>query len=207
MALRPAGKTLSSLTGILVMAAVLWLLLNFVYAPSCGRFACGLEPSWWPRAEADSGAACPDDITAAANDAEWAADRIASLRDADAKVTSGLFYDEDGAEHTYRSGYDEYADHAEQALRDARVEFPPVGRHPAAAHVETKIAAIMRGNGIPFGVVVINNARGSCGADPTTERRFSCGVAVPAILPAGSTLAVWFPGAVAAVMLRGQASE
>jgi hypothetical protein len=34
MALRPAGKTLSSLTGILVMAAVLWLLLNFVYAPT-----------------------------------------------------------------------------------------------------------------------------------------------------------------------------
>lgn len=207
MALRPAGKTLSSLTGILVMAAVLWLLLNFVYAPSCGRFACGLEPSWWPQAEADSGAACPDDITAAANDAEWAADRIASLQDADAKVTSGLFYDKDGTEHTYSSGFDEYADHAEQALRDAGVEFPPVGRHPAAAHVETKIAAIMRENDIPFGVVVINNERGPCGADPTTERRFSCGVAVPAILPAGSTLAVWFPGAVAAVMLRGQASE
>jgi hypothetical protein len=41
MALRPAGKTLSSLTGILVVAAVLWLILNFVYAPSCGRLACG----------------------------------------------------------------------------------------------------------------------------------------------------------------------
>jgi hypothetical protein len=37
MTLRPAGRTLSSLTGIVVMAAVLWLLLNFVYAPSCGR--------------------------------------------------------------------------------------------------------------------------------------------------------------------------
>jgi hypothetical protein len=71
MALRPAGKTLSSLTGILVMAAALWLLLNFVYAPSCGRFACSLEPAWWPQAEADSGDACPDSISAAADDAKW----------------------------------------------------------------------------------------------------------------------------------------
>lgn len=39
MALRPAGRTLSSLTGIVVLVAVLWLLLNFVYAPSCGRFS------------------------------------------------------------------------------------------------------------------------------------------------------------------------
>jgi hypothetical protein len=207
MALRPAGKTLSSLTGILVMAAVLWLLLNFVYAPSCGRFACSLEPAWWPQAEADSGDACPDDITAAASDAAWAADRIEWLRTNVTKVTTGLFFDADGTEHTIHSGYDENSDLAEQALRDAGVEFPPVGRHPAAAHVETKIAARMRENDITHGVVVINNPRGPCGADPTSERRFSCGIAVPAILPAGSTLAVWFPGAVEAVMLNGQTDE
>jgi hypothetical protein len=209
VALRPAGKTLSSLTGILVMAAVLWLILNFVYAPSCGRFACSYVPSWLPQAQADSatGDGCPDSLEGAATDAEWAADRIESLREKDAKVTTGLFYDPDGTQHNYSSGYDEDSDLAEQALRDAGVEFPPVGRHPAAAHVETKIAALMRENGITYGVVVINNDRGPCGADPTAERRFSCGVSVPAILPAGSTLAVWFPGAVEAVMLRGQASE
>lgn len=184
MALRPTGKTLSSLTGILVMAAVLWLILNFVYAPSCGRFACSYVPSWWPHAEADSGEACPDSITAAASDAAWAANRIASLRNKDAKVTTGLFFDADGTEHTLHSGYDGDSDLAEQALRDAGVEFPPVGRHPAAAHVETKIAALMRENGITYGVVVINNPRGPCGADPASERRFSCGVAVPAI-PSG----------------------
>ncbi len=55
MALRPADKTLSSLTGIVVMAAVLWVLLNFVYAPSCGRFSCSYVPSWWPQAAADAG--------------------------------------------------------------------------------------------------------------------------------------------------------
>jgi hypothetical protein len=174
---------------------------------SCGRFACGYVPSWWPQAEASTGDACPDDVTAAASDAEWAEGRIASLRDKDAKITTGLFYEPDGTEHTYWSGFDECADQAELALRAAGVEFPPVGRHPAAAHVETKIAALMRENEITFGVVVINNARGPCGADPTAERQFSCGVAVPAVLPAGSTLAVWFPGAVEAVMLRGQASD
>ncbi|GAB3443635.1 hypothetical protein GCM10027436_30800 [Actinophytocola sediminis] len=188
---------------------MLWFLLNFVYAPSCGRFACGYEPSWWPQASADSatGDGCPDGLHDAANDAEWAADRLTSLKDADAKVTTGLFFDADGTEHAIGSGFDEDADLAEQALRGVGVEFPPVGRHPAAAHVETKIAALMRENAITYGVVVINNPRGPCGADPASERRFSCGVAVPAILPAGSTLVVWFPGAVEAVMLRGRASE
>ncbi|HEV7648579.1 MAG TPA: hypothetical protein VGP26_10485 [Actinophytocola sp.] len=88
MALRPAGKTLSSFTGILVMAAVLWLILNFVYAPSCGRFSCSYVPSWWPRAEADTGDGCPNGIDAAASDAEWAADRYESIKEA--KVTTGL---------------------------------------------------------------------------------------------------------------------
>ncbi|MGQ0840904.1 DddA-like double-stranded DNA deaminase toxin [Actinokineospora sp.] len=206
VALKPAGKTLSSLTGIVVMAAVLWALLNFGYAPSCGRFSCSYVPSWWPQAHADSGGgSCPDNITAAANDAEWAADQIKSLRESDAKVTTGVFYEPDGTKHTYRSGYDGHSDRAEKALRAAGVDFPPAGQHPAAAHVETKIAAIMRENNITYGVAVINNERGPCGADPTSERRFSCGVAVPAILPEGSTLAVWFPGAVESVKLRGQA--
>jgi len=193
VALRPAGKTLSSLTGILVMAAVLWLLLNFVYAPSCGRFACGYAPSWWPQAEAAGGDACPDSIAAAAGDAEWAADRIASLRQADAKVTTGLFYDADGAEHTVRSGRDSDAERADRALADAGVTMPRAGPHPAASHVETKIAALMRENAITYGVVVINNERGPCGTDPEALEPFSCGVVIPAILPTGSTLAIWSP--------------
>lgn len=195
MALKPAGKTLSSLTGIVVMAAVLWLLLNFAYAPSCGRFACSYVPSWWPQASADSASAggCPDSITAAASDPTWAADRIASLRDTDAKVTTGLFYDADGTEHTVKSGRDADAERADKALMDAGVEMPRAGPHPAASHVETKIAALMRENGITYGVVVINNERGPCGTDPDALEPFSCGVVIPAILPADSTLAIWSP--------------
>src|SRR5262245_5169695 len=107
MALRPVSKTLSSLTGVVVLAAVLWLILNFVYAPSCGRFACGYVPSWWPQASAETANAdgCPDNLTTAANDAEWAADRYESIKDTN--ITTGLFFDEDGTEHRFESGRDD----------------------------------------------------------------------------------------------------
>jgi hypothetical protein len=208
MALRPAGKTLSSLTGILVMAAVVWLILNFAYAPSCGRFACSYVPSWWPQASADNVGVggCPDGIGAAAIDAEWATARIESLRAADAKVTTGLFYDEDGTEHRFTSGRDENAERADKALAEAGVEMPRAGPHPASSHVETKIAALMRENGVTYGVVVINNERGPCGTDPDALEPFSCGVVIPAILPAGSTLAIWSPkDPNQSVMLSGRA--
>jgi hypothetical protein len=41
--------------------------------------------------------ACPDDITGAASDATWAADRAESIKDA--KVTTGLYFDPDGSAH------------------------------------------------------------------------------------------------------------
>ena len=186
-----------------VFVVALGILAWIFVVPSCStEFGCDAAGAV---AHADDGE-CPSGLEDAANDAEWAADRIASLRAKKAKLTTGLFYDEDGAEHTHVSGYDENSDRAEEALDEAGVEFPPAGRHPAAAHVETKIAAGMRDNDITFGVVVINHPGGPCGADPATERRFSCGVVVPAILPEGSTLAVWFPGAVESVKLRGHAS-
>src|SRR5206468_6657706 len=101
MSLRPATRTLRSLTGVLVVAFALWALLNFVYAPSCGRFSCSYVPSWWPQAQADTDTACPDSVTGAAGDASWAADRIASI--ADEKITTGLLYDADGAQHKFVS--------------------------------------------------------------------------------------------------------
>ncbi|TDV53758.1 DddA-like double-stranded DNA deaminase toxin [Actinophytocola oryzae] len=197
MTLRPAGKTLSSLTGIVVMAAVLWLLLNFVYAPSCGRFACSYVPSWLPQASADSGDACPDSITAAASDAAWAADRSESIKDA--KLTTGLYYDPDGTQHRITSGHEGISDRVEEILRSSgMVSFPPVGRHPAITHVETKIAMTMREAEVTTVVAVINNEEGPCPGP------YSCQAVLGVVLPAGYTLTVWWPGRATPETFTGQ---
>jgi len=188
MALKPARKTLSSLTGLVVMAAVLWLLLNFVYAPSCGRFGCSYVPSWWPQAVADSGDGCPDGIDGAATDAEWAADRYESIKDA--TVTTGLFFDEDGTEHRIESGRDDNSERVLSTLYDLGVVQPPV-RPNVVDHVEAKVAALMRENDLKSGVLVINFPRGVCGTD--SPQPYTCAAMVPAILPEGATLAVWSP--------------
>jgi hypothetical protein len=48
----------------------------------------------------------------------------------------------------------------------------------------------MRTNKISYGVVVINNREGPCGEEG--EQVHACTDAVPAILPVGSTLVVWW---------------
>lgn len=190
MALRPAGRTLSSLTGILVLVAALWFLLNFAYAPSCGRFACGYEPAWLPQAHADTGG-CPDNITGAATDAAWAADRIASI--ADEKPTVGLYFDSDGTGHSYDSQKGTDADMALKVGREVGV-FPPSGRPNVVDHVEVKVAAAIRESGETAGVLVINNAGGPCLVDAEgTVAPMSCLAYLPKLLPAGATLTVWWP--------------
>jgi hypothetical protein len=190
MALRPASKTLSSLTGIVVLAAVLWLLLNFVYAPSCGRFACSYEPAWLPKAQADSGS-CPDGIAQAAHDAEWAADRIASI--SDQKPTVGRFYDSDGMPHSFDSQRGADADKALKVGRDVGV-FPASGRPNVVDHVEVKVAAAMRDSGEAAGVLVINNSGGPCLLDDEGDvAPMSCLAYLPRLLPAEATLTVWWP--------------
>ena len=186
MALRSAGKSLSSLTGIVVAVAVLWLLLNFVYAPSCGRFGCSYVPSWWPQAHAGTVDACPANTGAAANDRNWAADRYATIKDKDPTV--GLFYDEDGTEHTITSGGEALSGRIDALLRaSGRVDMPPVGQHPAATHVEVKAAMMMRESALTAGVVVINNEEGPC------PGIYSCTRVLPVVLAPGSTLTVWWP--------------
>jgi hypothetical protein len=143
------------------MAAVLWALLTFVYAPSCGRFSCSYVPSWWPQAQADSEDGCPDSIDAAANDPGWAADRYASIKGD--KVTTGVFYDQDGMEHTVTSGTEEISARILALLKSSgKVDMPPVGPHSAE--------------------------EGPC------PGAYSCTVVLPAMLPAGATLTVWWPG-------------
>jgi hypothetical protein len=186
MALRPAGKTLSSLTGILVLAAVLWLLLNFVYAPSCGRFACSFEPAWTPQAQADSGS-CPESIEQAARDPGWAAERAESIPRGDRKTT-GLLYDSDGVGHSYTSGEkDDAAAEAVALLKEVGAPSSPIGTYPAASHVEVKAATAMRRGEVKHGVLVINHPGGPCSGD------LGCTTALPLVLTEGATLTVWWP--------------
>jgi hypothetical protein len=189
MALRSAGKSLSSLSGVVVLAAALWLLLNFVYAPSCGRFACGYEPAWLPQAEADSGS-CPDDVKGAATDDAWAADRLATI--ADEPTTKGLFYDEDGTEHSFTSSpRDEHADRVNELLRELRY-LPPGATTSIADHVEAKVAASMRDNTVMSGVLIINHPAGPCPPEATSTQPLSCRSLVPILLPKGASLTVWW---------------
>ena len=116
------------------------------------------EPAWLPQAHADSGS-CPDGVADAADDAAWAADRIASITDK--TVTFGLFYDADGMEHEYDSQKGAASDLAVKVGRDAQV-FPRSGRPNVVDHVEVKAAAAMRDSDETVGVLVINNPDGPC---------------------------------------------
>jgi hypothetical protein len=134
-------------------------------------------------AHADSGD-CPTSIGAADGDAQWAANRWATIKDT--KVTTGLFYDQDGAEHTYVSGEDSDATHAADVLRQVGAAASPIGTYPAASHVEMKAAVGMRDAGESQGVIVINNPGGPCPGD------MGCAAAVPRVLPRGAALVVWW---------------
>ncbi|GLZ78406.1 hypothetical protein Afil01_32130 [Actinorhabdospora filicis] len=70
------------------------------------------------------------------------------------------------------------------------IENPRAGApHPAASHVETKIAWAMRNRPVTHAVVVINNPTGVC------RGIYSCSNAVPAILRSDQSMTVMFPSA------------
>lgn len=68
-----------------------------------------------------------------------------------------------------------------------KVDMPPVGRHPAITHVETKVAMMMREAELTTGVVVINNEEGPC------PGAYSCSRVLSVVLAEGATLTVWWP--------------
>ncbi|HEX4700909.1 MAG TPA: DddA-like double-stranded DNA deaminase toxin [Pseudonocardiaceae bacterium] len=164
------------------------------YERGTAKFGCVASAA---AAHADSGE-CPTNATAAATDSRWAASRLAGI--SASKITTGLFYDEDGTEHTYVSGYDADADAVTNTLHAIGAPFPRSGPHPVAAHVEAKAAARMRDNGLAVGLLVINNPRGVC----TFDSGYSCQEVVPLLLPAGARLFVWFPGAKQAAEFVGK---
>ncbi|MET9260549.1 DddA-like double-stranded DNA deaminase toxin [Amycolatopsis sp. NPDC004079] len=100
---------------------------------------------------------------AAAQDADWAAARIAALQGK--KLTAGLYYDDDGTEHPFESssGDDAYQK-ATKAQEDTGAQTDPTGRYIQASHV--KVAAAMLNASADYGVLVINNP-----ADRASARR------------------------------------
>lgn len=197
MSLRPLSATISALLKIVVSFLLLFLLLNFVYVPSCGRFACSYEPSWWSAtAQAADGTDCPPNIAGAAASAQWAKDRLEDIEDK--PLTAGVYYDEDGTRHVIGSGRDDTSELALKMLRELGA-IPPVGRPNAVDHVEIKVAALMRQSGIKKVVLVINNPKGICALNPEGQPQpMSCLILVRKLLPADGTLTVWSPQELAA---------
>jgi len=110
----------------------------------------------------------------------------------DKKLTTGLFYDEDGNEESFTSGEkDDAARQANDVLDDVGIPREPrAKRHAVAAHVEVKVAAQMREARVRYGVLVINNPSGICqGVGGGT----GCQDVLRAVLPVGAILAVWTP--------------
>jgi Double-stranded DNA deaminase toxin A len=173
----------------MVMAAVLWALLNFVYAPSCGRFSCSLVPSWWPQAQAGTGEGCPDSLGEAAKDERWLRDRIESI--SDRPITVGMVYDEDGEPSTFVSGQDDAAKTAVEVGHEVGA-FPPPGSPFTTDHVEVKAAAAMRRADVKRAILVINNPEGPCGLDDARARPYTCDTLVPKLLAPGATLTVFW---------------
>lgn len=193
-------NSLGSLLGILVLAALLFLLLNTFGVAQVGRFGCGWTPRFnvgAPTAEAASDG-CPSSVNAAASDAEWARDRADSIEGK--HVTTGLAYDEDGFEHRFVSGQDRDAAKVAEALRQLGFPTDPAGRYPAATHVEAKVANWMRVGGVRTMVLVINNKKGPC-----RDAAQTCDAVVRALLPADAKIYVWSPNDQVPTVLRGSA--
>lgn len=127
---------IGSLLGILVLAAVAFIVLNMLDVASVGfgKFGCGWEPNirFGALAEATNDDHCPTSLSGAMNDADWAADRHATIKDK--YITTGLMYDEDGIEHEFMSGDEKVADaqRVVAVLQEQNVPPDRAGRYLAA---------------------------------------------------------------------------
>ncbi|MEX2980314.1 LamG-like jellyroll fold domain-containing protein [Streptomyces sp. C36] len=103
----------------------------------------------------------------------------------------------------FKSGHSSSSDDINQFLMDSPdIANPASGPHASITHVETKLAWRMRQAGVTSLDVVINHSGGPCAG------KFSCSSAVPAILPQGSNMTVWFrdaEGSMQGAMLHGRA--
>jgi RHS repeat-associated protein len=120
------------------------------------------------------------------------------------RVTTGRIFDSSGnAIHgeIEAGGNSDLVEATDAYLRQHGAPINPrAARYPASQHVETQYAMWMRQNGITDATVVMNNSEGVCGGV------YGCQNAIRAILPEGSTMTVWYPGASEPVIIPGEAA-
>lgn len=137
--------------------------------------------------------------TDAAHDRRWVEQIRKRLPRWEGGQTTGFGYDRDGTEFRITSGREDISESARLTLHNSD-RFTPHsdrGAPTMITHVETKYAQMMREAGQTYGVIVLNNA--VCNMDT------GCGAAVRAILPLGSVLVVWQPGATKPIEINGEA--
>ncbi len=183
-----------------LLVATLIVLAWIFVVPSCSsEFGCEAAGA---SAHADDNE-CPADVAEAAGNAEWAAERLVTI--ADKRLTAGLFYDSDGSQHRVKSGKDSASQRANELLRELG-RLPPGASAVTADHVEVKIVARMRDEDVEAGVLVINHPGGPCAVVDGEAQPMSCRTFVPALLPPGARLTVWWPqtgGAMASFTFTG----
>ncbi|MGI8310744.1 DddA-like double-stranded DNA deaminase toxin [Saccharopolyspora hattusasensis] len=138
--------------------------------------------------------------TDAAHDGRWVEQIRKRLPEFTGGQTTGVVYDRDGTEFRTTSGREsDISERVRLTLHNSEV-FVPIDSRGAPAvftHVEAKYAQRMRDIGQTYGIVVLNRA--------ICDMERGCGAAVRAILPRGSVLVVWEPGATKPIELHGEA--
>ena len=114
------GRPFGRLVLIALVIFGVWYVVDHYHRAT--KFGCQASGAV---AHADNGD-CPTSISAADRDAQWAADRIASMPRT-RSTTTGLCYDSDGHETRYTSQQDTDSETALNTGRDAGV-FPSKGR-------------------------------------------------------------------------------
>lgn len=192
-------RLLITAAGLAVVIIGVLLLMNW-WMVSCGRLACDVRPAW-AAAAADTPDSCPPNIRAAASDAVWARGVYDNLpawstdpQTGRKPKTTGWFFADGHATNELTSGEGSKTDPdplwQEAATLLAGQAPNPRAPHPVASHAEPKAAVWMRQNQITYVVAVINNTDGPCGQEE--PQPYACTAAVRAILPAGSTMVVWW---------------
>ncbi|WP_434975091.1 DddA-like double-stranded DNA deaminase toxin [Streptomyces collinus] len=122
----------------------------------------------------------------------------------DKRVTTGRIFDSSGKEvfqEIEAGGDSALVRDTDAYLREHGAPINPKAEYyPASQHVESQYAMWMRQKKITNATVVMNNATGVC------VGKYGCLKGVEKILPEGSTMTVWYPGAPKPTVIIGKAA-